>query len=84
VDGLSAEARVVIVGVVGRSAPELLSRLESGAGEPSRQDRIDVEEALAAELVRHFDPDWERDDTARAIERTLGEFLGRWPIEPDE
>jgi hypothetical protein len=51
--------------------------------EPSRQERIIVEQILSNEFSYNLGPDYEPTARGRDIDNALGAFLLRWPIEAE-
>lgn len=82
VDSLPREFKSIFVEVVGRRNQDLLQSLASRP-EPTRQQRLEVEDILVHEFVLNLRPDDEPTPRGVQIDDALGAFLTRWPIEPE-
>lgn len=68
--------------IVGARDPALLADLKT-SGEPNRAQRIAVTDILSDEFSRELRPDYEPTDRGNDIDNLLGQFLHRYPIEPE-
>lgn len=82
VDGLPIELKSIFTEVIGERDEDLLSSLRTHE-EPSRRERVAVEQILSNEFSRNLGPDYEPTARGRDIDNALGEFLLQWPIEPE-
>ncbi len=72
--------QAIFVEIVGVIDHELLVALQT-TEEPTRAQRVAVENILCAEFCRNLQPDSEPTERGKLIDDTLGAFLLRWPIE---
>lgn len=82
IDGLPIELKSVFTEVIAERDESLLSSLRTRE-EPSRQERIAVEQILSNEFSSNLGPDYEPTERGRDIDNALGAFLLRWPIEAE-
>jgi hypothetical protein len=82
IDDLPVELKPIFTEVIGERNEGLLSSLRTHE-EPSRQERIAVEQILSNEFSRNLGPDYEPTARGRDIDNALGAFLLRWPIEAE-
>jgi hypothetical protein len=72
--------RSLFVTIIGEKDADLLASLRTN-DEPSRNERLAVEDILSTEFSNNLLPDDEPTSRGRDIDNALGAFLLRWPIE---
>lgn len=81
-DSLPEKFRSLYMREIGERDPELLTRLLNSS-EPSRADRVAVEDILSSSFMKQLNADYSPTPTGAEIDNALGAFLLRWPIERD-
>lgn len=69
----------LVVEIIGKSDPKLLRLLESSLT-PTHEDRERVEDILSNELILNLNEDGQITERGSMIQRTIEEFLFRFPI----
>jgi hypothetical protein len=82
IEQLPEELRPLLIEIVGEQDENLLATLRTH-DEPSQADRETVESLLADEFSRNLGQDFEPTGRGKAIDRLIGIFLLRWPINTD-
>ena len=81
IDAISTDLRSLFVEIIAKSDRRLLLELTT-TDSPNKEQRTAVESILSLEFSRSLLADSEPTKRGVDVDKLIGEFLLRWPIEP--